>query len=103
MGLLASVPSVHLCSTACISPALPGISPAKGDGGGITLDLSRLEAQSGRCHLPDPCLHQLYYDYAVWWVQSKPSCSLRGDKIKTIKYLVRSDNNYLERFVPEPA
>ncbi|XP_021244537.1 uncharacterized protein LOC110394824 [Numida meleagris] len=50
-----------------------------------------------------PCLHQLCYGCAVWWAQKKPSCAICGHKIITIRYSVRSDDDYLECSVPQPT
>lgn len=50
-----------------------------------------------------PCQHQLCYGCAVWWAQKKPSCAVCGHKVATIRYSVRSDEDYLECAVPQPA
>ncbi|XP_015710073.1 uncharacterized protein LOC107309635 [Coturnix japonica] len=50
-----------------------------------------------------PCQHQLCYGCAIWWANKKPSCAVCGHKITTIRYSVRSDEDYLECAVPQPA
>ena len=50
-----------------------------------------------------PCFHQLCYGCALWWAGQKPSCVVCGQKIRTIVYSVRSDEDYLECAVPQPA
>lgn len=50
-----------------------------------------------------PCKHQLCYGCAIWWANKKPSCAICGHKITTIRYSVRSDDDYLECAVPQPA
>lgn len=49
------------------------------------------------------CLHQPCYTCALRWAKKNPSCPLCNETIKTVKYLVRSANNYLECAAPEPA
>ncbi|XP_019469947.1 uncharacterized protein LOC109366997 [Meleagris gallopavo] len=50
-----------------------------------------------------PCNHQLCYGCAIWWAKKKPSCAVCGHKIITIRYSVRSDDDYLECSIPEPT
>ncbi|XP_031465983.1 uncharacterized protein LOC116239885 [Phasianus colchicus] len=50
-----------------------------------------------------PCQHQLCYGCAIWWANRKPSCAVCGHEITTIRYSVRSDDDYLECAVPQPA
>ncbi|XP_040519113.1 uncharacterized protein LOC121109599 [Gallus gallus] len=50
-----------------------------------------------------PCQHQLCYGCAIWWAEKKPSCAICGHQITTIRYSVRSDDDYLECAVPQPA
>ncbi|XP_031467646.1 E3 ubiquitin-protein ligase Topors-like, partial [Phasianus colchicus] len=49
-----------------------------------------------------PCLHQLCYGCAMWWANKKPSCAICGQKVRTIRYSVRSEDDYLECPVPQP-
>ena len=50
-----------------------------------------------------PCLHQLCYGCAVWWANKKPSCAICGQNIRTIRFSVRSEDDYLECPVPQPT
>ncbi|XP_019472086.1 uncharacterized protein LOC109368277 [Meleagris gallopavo] len=50
-----------------------------------------------------PCQHQLCYGCAIWWAKQKPSCAVCGHKIATIRYSVRSDDDYLECSIPQPT
>lgn len=50
-----------------------------------------------------PCLHRLCYGCALRWAMKNPWCPFCRETIKTIKYSVRSDDDYLECAVPEPA
>ena len=50
-----------------------------------------------------PCKHQLCYGCAIWWANKKPSCAVCGHQITTIRYSERSDDDYLECAVPQPA
>ena len=50
-----------------------------------------------------PCLHQLCYGCALWWAKKKDRCAVCGHKIRTIRYSVRSDDDYLECPVPQPT
>ncbi|NXI63117.1 TOPRS ligase, partial [Anseranas semipalmata] len=50
-----------------------------------------------------PCLHQLCYGCALRWARRRPSCPLCREAIETIRYSVRSAEDYLEVAVPEPA
>ncbi|XP_021243539.1 uncharacterized protein LOC110394150 [Numida meleagris] len=50
-----------------------------------------------------PCLHQLCYGCALWWARKKPRCAICGHKIWTIRCSVRSDDDYIECPVPQPA
>ena len=50
-----------------------------------------------------PCSHQLCYGCAFWWAMKKPTCAVCGHKTKTIRYSVRSDDDYMECPVPQPA
>ena len=50
-----------------------------------------------------PCQHQLCYGCAIWWANKKPSCAVCGHQITTIRYSERSDDDYLECAVPQPA
>ncbi|XP_042695203.1 uncharacterized protein LOC122171582 [Centrocercus urophasianus] len=50
-----------------------------------------------------PCQHQLCYGCAIWWAYKKPSCAVCGHEITTIRYSVRSDDDFLECAVPQPA
>jgi len=50
-----------------------------------------------------PCLHQLCYGCALWWASKKPSCAVCGQRTRTIRYSVRSEEDYLECAVPQPA
>ncbi|XP_021262249.1 E3 ubiquitin-protein ligase Topors-like [Numida meleagris] len=50
-----------------------------------------------------PCLHKLCYGCAIWWAKKQHSCALCGHKIKTIRYSVRADDDYIECPVPSPA
>ncbi|XP_040519045.1 uncharacterized protein LOC121109590 [Gallus gallus] len=50
-----------------------------------------------------PCKHQLCYGCAIWWANKKPSCAVCGHQITTIRYSERSDDDYLECSVPQPA
>lgn len=50
-----------------------------------------------------PCLHQLCYGCALRWAKTNPRCAFCRETINTIKYSVRSDDDYLECAVPEPT
>ena len=50
-----------------------------------------------------PCLHQLCYGCALWWVRKKLRYATCGHKIRTIRYSVRSEDDYIECPVPQPA
>ncbi|XP_066854965.1 E3 ubiquitin-protein ligase Topors-like [Anser cygnoides] len=50
-----------------------------------------------------PCLHQLCLGCVLRWAKEKPSCPLYGGRLQSIKYSVRSADDYLECPIPEPA
>lgn len=50
-----------------------------------------------------PCSHQFCYGCAFWWAKKKPTCAVCGHQTKAIRYAVRSDDDYLECPVPQPA
>lgn len=50
-----------------------------------------------------PCLPQLCYGCALWCARKKPRCATCGHKIRTIRYSVRSEDDYIESPVPQPT
>ncbi|XP_031456989.1 alpha-2A adrenergic receptor-like [Phasianus colchicus] len=50
-----------------------------------------------------PCLHQLCYGCALWWAKKQRRCAICGHGIRTIRYSVRSDDDYLECPAPQPT
>ncbi|XP_072207958.1 uncharacterized protein [Excalfactoria chinensis] len=50
-----------------------------------------------------PCRHQLCLGCALRWAKQQPTCAVCKESIESIRYSVRSEDDFLECPIPQPA